>query len=516
MGIFLCADAGRRRVMSRLAEKLDGDLVERVAVRGFRDPSKSAADTLQVTGKLNQLQQLLNQGMPGALLDLPFTPFFMLLLVFVHPAIGAVGFVGAIGLIGLAVFNERLSKAPLQHATSTEQQSQHTLSQLMRQRSAVIGMGMIDGSIARWLGIRRRMTDAQLEAGLPSTIVGATSRSLRLSLQLLVLGVGAYLAIGGHVSAGAIIAGSILMGRALAPIDQIVNGWRSLVLGQRAIKDLDQWVAPYDGELTEDITALPRPEPQLTLDQLVVGAPGSEKPLLSPTDQKFQRGRIIVLLGSSGAGKTTLLQTLAGAWPPHDGSVQLGSRDLHLWPSEDRGRYVGYLPQQVQLLPGTVKDNITRFQPCEPDELFETTKALGCHELILSLHDGYDTKIGEAGALLSAGQAQAIGLARAFFRQPSLLLLDEPTAHLDPALAGALMQQFAQSARQNPEERSFTAIIATHDMRLINAADDVMVIRDRKILTRPRETYMQQISQLRDRRAELAQANQQKTEPSNA
>ncbi|MEM6913474.1 MAG: ATP-binding cassette domain-containing protein, partial [Pseudomonadota bacterium] len=387
---------------------------------------------------------------------------------------------------------------------------------MMRQRSAVIGMGMIRSSVNRWTDIRRQMIDAQLKAGLPSTVIGASSRSLRLSLQLLVLGVGAYLAIGGHVSAGAIIAGSILMGRALAPIDQIVNGWRGLVMGRRAIKEIDLWVADGHNQHIKAPTPLPRPDPQLTLDQLVVGAPGSPKPLLNGVDQKFQRGRIVVLLGASGAGKTTLLETLSGAWPPIDGSVQLGSRDLHLWPSEDRGRYLGYLPQQVQLLPGTVRDNIARFQPNEPDEVFETAKALGCHELFLSLHDGYDTRVGEAGAVLSAGQAQAVGLARAFFRTPPLLLLDEPTAHLDPTLTGALMQQFAKAARLDTDQRPFTAIVATHDMRLINAADDVMFIRDRKVITRPREAYMQQISQLRDRRAEPAQGNQQQSEPRNA
>lgn len=218
---------------------------------------------------------------------------------------------------------------------------------------------------------------------------------------------------------------------------------------------------------------------------------------------------MIALLGPSGSGKTSLLQTMAGAWPTHEGKVRLGGRDIATWNPEDRGRYLGYLPQNVELLTGSVFENIARFTDCEPEAVFSAARAIGGHQMILALPEGYDTQIGQGGTYLSAGQRQVIGLARAFFGNPALLLLDEPTAHLDAALAEGLMARFAALARRPHHERPVTAVIATHDLRLINAADRVMLVRQRKVALMPRERYLQHVSDVRRaRRAQSGQAQE--------
>jgi ABC-type protease/lipase transport system fused ATPase/permease subunit len=400
-----------------------------------------------------------------------------------------------------------MTKEPLAEAQRADLEGQNALSQIVRQRSAIVSMGMVQRSVLRWGELRRKGVSAQLDAGTPAVFIGSSTRALRMALQIAILGVGAFLAVQGYISAGAIIASSIILGRGLAPIDQAVNSWRAVVGAWRAAGEVGEWTDKAMAEENRQVTPMPRPEPQISAQEMVVTVPGAEKPLLQPMSHLFERGRIVAILGASGTGKTSLLQTLAGAWSPLEGAVRLGGRDLHRWSHEDRGRYIGYLPQHVELLRGTVRENIARFTDATAEEVFQAARVAGCHDLIVSLPDGYDTDIGDGGTYLSAGQRQAIGLARAFFGKPPLILLDEPTAHLDSNLSGHLMQGFAEMARQPAEERSVTAFIATHDMRLLNAADDVMIVHERNVLIRPREAYLQQISDLK--RSRLAASRPQ-------
>jgi len=497
MVIYLFADAGRKRVLARAAERLSEAMAEPALRGGLRRHAQSSAETVQAVSNLNQVQQALAQGLPGVIFDLPFVPFFLIILFFVHPLLGAIGLVGAILLVGLAILQERITGEPLKQARAAEQGAQTELTQLVRQRGAVVGMGMADRASQRWFSLRNASMQQSLSAGVPSTFFGSGTRALRMLLQIAILGSGAFLATQGLVSSGAIIASSIVMGRGLAPIDQAVNSWRQLMSTRTAFDELSAWVEDEDMAERVEPTPMPRPEPRLRLEELSIGVPGADEPLLSTVDHHFDRGRIIALLGHSGSGKTSLLQTLAGAWPVRSGTARLGERDLIRWDSTDRGRHIGYLPQHVELLRGTVFENIARFTEASPEAVVEAAQLVGCHQLILGFPDGYDTKIGEGGAYLSAGQRQIVGLARAFFGNPALLLLDEPTAHLDTDLSAKLMQRFAEMSRLPTRERTTTAIVATHDLRLINAADDVMAIRDRKVGIMPRDSYLERVTQLR-------------------
>lgn len=499
--IYIAADGGRKRTLARAGQLL-GDCLDGLTLRrGLAAAAIPSTQTVQAVSHLSRVQGLLLQGAIAPLFDLPFVFLFIPLLWIIHPLLGVVGTVGAVTLVGLAILGDRLSRRAVEDAGKRDQKAQNHLSHMVRQRAAIVSMGMTDRAVGQWQRLRRDGIDTNLDASMSSTFLASTTRSLRQILQIGILGVGALLAVQGHVTAGTIIAGSIIMGRGLAPIDQTVAIWRQVILGRNSWNELTDWIDGKDAQDTplelEAVTAMPRPAPTLKFEEFAVGVPGADQALLPQMTLEMKPGTLVALLGPSGSGKTSLLQSIAGAWPAHHGNVRLGGRDIATWDARDRGRFVGYLPQHVELLTGTVFENICRFTDCQPEDVFDAAQKVGCHEMILSLPKGYDTHVGEGGAHLSAGQRQSIGLARAFFGDPALLLLDEPTAHLDANLAANLMNRFANIARQKPDSRPVTAIIATHDLRLINAADNVMVIKDRKIIISPREDYLRKISDLR-------------------
>ena len=499
--IYIASEGARRRTMTRAGQYLGKSLDGLTLRRGLASAGATSTQTVNAVSNLNRLQGMMLQGSLTPMFDLPFVFFFLGILWVIHPVLGTVGTVGALVLISLAVITDKLSRTEVEDASKRDVRAQNHLSHLVRQRAAIVSMGMSDRAVGHWQKLRRDAADANVESLSKSTYLTATTRSFRQILQVGILGAGAGLAISGHVTPGTIIAGSIIMGRGLAPIDQTVGIWRQVIMARQSWRTLKEWVdAEEPGSVPledEAVTAMPRPEARVQFEEFSIGIPGTDKPLLPQMSLDLDRGEIVALLGPSGSGKTSFLQSCAGAWPAHHGAVRLGGRDIATWDSRDRGRYVGYLPQHVELLTGTVFENISRFTECEADDVFDAAKRIGAHDMILTLPKGYDTMIGEGGVHLSAGQRQIVGLARAMFGNPALLLLDEPTAHLDANLAADLMKFFADLARQPQEERELTAIIATHDLRLINAADKIMIIKDRKIAVSPREEYLRKVSDLR-------------------
>lgn len=508
--IYIAAEAGRKRVLSR-AGRYIGAALDAATLRAGLDDAKSPPTAIMENiGNLAKVQGFFVNATVAPLLDLPFVPFFLLILFLVHPALGVIGLVGAIILLALAIISNNVSTKTIREAAKRESSAQAILGHTARQRAAIVSMGMGERAIQRWRDKRQDAIDESLRAVNSSNYLSAVSRSFRQILQIAILGGGAFLALRQEVSPGAIVAGSIIMGRGLAPIDQSVAIWRVLIQTREAWSDLKTYLSEseshMEAEVDHKITRMPRPAPALKLEDFSVTPPGSEKPLLPQVSFELPRGSITALLGPSGAGKTSLMQTIAGAWAPLSGTARLGGRDIHTWDADDRGRFVGYLPQHVELLTGTVFENIARFTDADPEAVYEAARRAGCHEMILSFPKGYDTPIGERGSYLSAGQRQAVGIARAFFGHPALLLLDEPTAHLDINMVGVMMQQFANIARTPAKDREATYIIATHDLRLINASDQVLVIQNRQVALMPRDEYLKKVSDLNQRR----QAQQQK------
>ncbi|MGV6800865.1 MAG: type I secretion system permease/ATPase [bacterium] len=514
--IYIAADAGRKRVLANAGQNIGSALDAATLRAGLNDAKSPPTAIIENIGNLAKVQGFFVNGTIAPLLDLPFAPLFIGILFMVHPFLGAIGLIGAFILLGLAIIANQASTKTVKEAAMREGAAQAMLGHTARQRAAIVSMGIGERAIQRWRDKRHYAIDESLRAVNTSNYLTSISRSFRQVLQVFILGAGAWLALQHQISSGAIVAGSIIMGRGLAPIDQSVAIWRILIQTRQSWAALKDYLQNSDSVMDPDaehhITRMPRPEPVLKLEEFTVSPPGSEKPLLPQISFELPRGSITALLGPSGAGKTSLMQTIAGAWHPQAGTARLGGRDIHTWDADDRGRFVGYLPQHVELLTGTVFENIARFTQAEPEEVYAAAKQAGCHEMILSFPKGYDTPIGEKAAYLSAGQRQSVGLARAFFGNPALLLLDEPTAHLDINMVGVMMQQFAEIARTPAKERDSTYIIATHDLRLINASDQVLVIQNRQVALMPRDEYLKKVSDLNQRRQAQQQAQQQQAQ----
>lgn len=483
LGIYAAAETGRRRICTLASEELEEKLSERVFAEFDKtyDAGGRLTNDLRVLSRIRAFFQ--NQTVLP-FFDLPFAPFFLLVMFMIHPVIGMLGLAGGLLLLGVAIFAEISARRTNETAASVNSEAFNLASGLSRQRSAIVAMGLTNNALAKWRKTKETARELNLKAGAKETGFSSVTKAGRQMLQILILGAGGALAITQQISPGAIVAGSIILGRALGPIDQIVGSWRGISSARAAWNQIQ--TAIENDEPKAAYTALPRPEAKLKLDRLSIAIPGSREALIRPFSFEVGGGQMIAILGSNGCGKSTLLQTLAGAWSPHSGAVQLGGRDLHAWASEDRGKYVGYVPQDIELLPGTVGENIARMTECEAEPIIDAAKKAGAHDMILSLPQGYETPVGTAGiGSLSAGQRQLIGLARALFGHPVMIVLDEPTANLDPSAVYHAISNLNKVAKSGA-----IILAATHDPKLIAATSSVMVVRDGGILTADTQQYL--------------------------
>lgn len=486
LGIYGAAEAGRRRVCSLAGAELEDLLARRVFAR-FEQSSDGAGELGRDLAAIGRVRGALQAGSVLPFVDLPFAPIFLLVLFLVHPLIGVLGLVGGVLVFGIAFAAEMTTRQSSQISQAALRQASDFAAGLERQRSAMVAMGLVPAAFQRWRAQQEMGQGLSMDAAKADGKFTAISRSTRQVLQICVLGGGAALALAQEISPGAIVAASIILARTLGPIDQIVGGWRNSVQAWSSWKQLRAHLDEVDAE--SGFTPLPRPEAKLALDRLSVTIPGSEHPLIRPFSWQVEGGQLVAVAGGNGAGKTTLLQTLSGAWPAGSGVVRLGGRAMHEWAAADRGRYVGYVPQDVELLPATVSQNIARLADVDSDAVVAAARRAGAHETILSLPEGYDTRIGPGGVHLSAGQRQLIGLARALFGEPALLLLDEPTANLDSAAAPRLVSALVQAA-----EDGCIIIAATHDRRLIEKSCSVLLVRNGEVMAAPAEHFLKLVT----------------------
>jgi ATP-binding cassette, subfamily C, type I secretion system permease/ATPase len=481
LGVYGAAEAGRRRVSALAGKELD-TLLMPLAFSRFETDS-GQPHLARDLGAVQRIQTALQSGSLVPFADLPFAPLFLVVLFLIHPVLGAIGLVGAIVVFAVAVTAELTTRQAGQFSQGALRSAGEFATGLERQRSAMAAMGLVPAAYRRWRANQEAGQGFSLDAAKQDGKFSAISRSTRQVLQICVLGGGAALALSQEISPGAIVASSIILARTLGPIDQIVGSWRNTIQTWTAWKDL---MERLDGtEAEPQYTPLPRPAADLKLDRLSVVVPGAEGPQIRPFSWSANGGQLIAVTGGNGAGKTTLLQTLAGAWQPGSGTISLGGRNLHDWPGPDRGRHVGYVPQDVELLPATVGENIARLGEADSDAIIAAARAAGAHETILALPDSYDTRVGPGGTHLSAGQRQMIGLARALYGDPVLLLLDEPTANLDAAAAPGLVNALRQAA-----ERGAIILAATHDRRVIERATTVLLVRNGDVMAAPAEQFL--------------------------
>ncbi|MDX2233480.1 MAG: type I secretion system permease/ATPase [Hyphomonadaceae bacterium] len=487
--VMALLDALRSRVMARFAMRLDSALVEPVMRANFAARGR-AADGRDFSGvrDLDTLRQGISSPGAIALLDVPWTPFFILICFVVHPAVGILATAGAFAIFAAAWLNERESRSGVREITQTAPLFYGGLEADLRVSETARAMGMEPALVGRRLREREGLVALQTRTAFVAAHFGSAIKFLRMVLQSATLGLGAYLAVQQEISAGAIIAVTILTSRAFAPIEQVVSGWKPTQQAWLAYRSLEKALESFAP--ASQRTTLPRPTGRVDLDKIFVRHPGAERPAVAGATIAFAAGEIIGIIGPSGAGKSTLARVIANACEPTAGVVRLDGARYQDWSPEQLAAAMGYLPQAVDLMPGTVAENIRRFLPVTretagvmSERVIAAAVSAGVHDLILALPKAYDTPVGAGGKGLSFGQAQRIGLARALFGDPQVLVLDEPNAHVDEDGEQALI-----NAIKGAKSRGASVFVVAHRARLINEADTLVVMREGLVLeVGPRE-----------------------------
>ncbi|MGI4846989.1 MAG: type I secretion system permease/ATPase [Janthinobacterium lividum] len=469
LGLMMVFDYLRARLQgvagNLIAEQLS-PLVARVmliktARRTERVPSEGLRDVAALRA-LFSAQGLL------ALFDTPWAVVYLLVIWLAHPVLGMGAIAAAVLMLALAVLNDRLTRRDIETLQKEAAKSTRYLESSMQNAEVVQSLGMGDALIGRWRQLNAGVTALQRPSSHKSVAMAALTRSTRQWVQVLMQALGAYLVITGEGTPGILVATTILLGRALAPVEQVVGSWRVLAEGRAAFKRLAQLLEAQDAQPVR--MSLPAPTGMLVARNLVYRPPHSERLVLGGVSLALAKGESLAVIGPSGAGKSTLVRLLTGVWKPSAGDVRLDHVDLAQWPREELGPYLGYVPQDVELFAGTIAENIARLGAVDAEQVVAAAKRAGVHELVLALPDGYDTSVDMMGMMLSPGQRQRIALARALYGAPRLLVLDEPNSNLDGAGEQALATALAALKGE------VTVIVVTHRQALVQQVDKILML----------------------------------------
>ena len=483
-------DIVRGRVLLRIGEHFDSRFSGRVHGAVLRLPllARMPGDGLQPLRDLDNVRGFLSGQGPTALFDLPWMPLYLGICFLFHVWIGVTALVGALVLVSLTVLSNILSQKPIRETIASNMIRNGLLEASRRNAEVVQAMGLGGRLEARWGRANADYLVANRKAGDIAGGLGSLSRTLRLMLQSAILGVGAWLVIEQQATGGVMIASSIMMGRALAPVDLAIASWKPFLMARQSwarLQDLFAKIPP-----APDVMDLPAPTVDLRVEGVTILPPGEKRPTVTGISLAVQAGSALGIIGPSGSGKSTLARALVGAWTPAGGKVRLDGASLEQWDREALGRHIGYLPQGVELFDGTIAENIARFEEdAEPDAIVAAARAAGAHELILRFEEGYQTRIGEGGSALSAGQRQRIGLARALYGSPFLVVLDEPNANLDVEGEAAVVRAIA-----GVRERGGIAVVIVHRPSAIGVIDRVLVMENgRQKAFGPRDEVLSQV-----------------------
>lgn len=462
----------RTFVLIRVGAQLDMKLNRRVYTAAF-EASLKHGDTNagQALKDLTNIRQFLTGNALFAFFDAPWFPIYLFVIFMFHPALGVFALCGTTILIILAYINEKISHQPLADANSVAVASTNLATNNLRNAEVIEAMGMLPNLQSRWYQLHSRFLNLQAEASEKSGIVTALSKSSTVALQSMMLGLGALLVLDNSITPGMMIAGSILLGRAIAPVQLLISVWRQIggtrSAYERLVKLLDDNPARKAG------MALPKPQGQITVENVTAAPPGSKVPVIKGLSFSLPAGEILGIIGPSGSGKSTLARLLVGVWPAAAGKVRLDGADVYLWNKDELGPHVGYLPQDIELFAGSVSENIARFGEVHAEKVILAAKRAGVHEMILNMPEGYDTQLGDGGAGLSGGQKQRLGLARAMYDDPSLIVLDEPNSNLDDTGEQALL-----AAIIDLRKRGKTIVLITHRTNILSATNKLLLLHD--------------------------------------
>jgi len=465
-------EAVRSFVLVRVGARLDLQLNARVFTAAFeRNLVKSGSNAAQSLGDLATVRQAFTGAALLALMDAPWMPIYLVVIFIFSVPLGVFALVGALLLVALALVNERISHPPLDEAQKLGMHASTMASNHLRNAEVIEAMGMLPQIRGRWFELHLQFLRKQALASDRAGLMGGLTKFVRITMQSLVLGFGALLTIKGEMTAGMMIASSILVGRALAPVELLIGNWKQILSAQAAYGRLQELLSAHPARKSG--MPLPPPTGDVSLYAVSAVAPGTRNLILNNVNLSIKAGEVVAVIGPSAAGKSSLARLLVGVWPAASGTVRLDGADLYQWNKDDLGPYIGYLPQDIELFAGTVAENIARFGEIVPDKVIKAARLAGMHELILQFPQGYDTPLADAGSSLSGGQRQRLGLARALYGEPSFIVLDEPNSNLDDMGEKALLESIKEL-----KARGKTVVLITHQLSFLMVVDKILAMHE--------------------------------------
>ena len=460
----------RSQVVVRVGAQMDMRINQRVYTAAFEhNLRRTGINAGQALGDLTTIRQFVTGPGLFAFFDAPFFPIYLAVIFMFSVEMGILALCGSVLLVALAWINERVSHGPLKEANTMAVVSGQQATNNLRNAEVIEAMGMLPALRNRWYGMHDKFLRLQAEASQKAGMVTSMTKFSRLALQSLILGLGALLVIDNKITPGMMIAGSILMGRALAPVEQLIGAWKQVSGVRSAYERLRDLLGANPAR--EAGMSLPAPKGALALEGVLAAPPGVQAPVLKGVSFALEPGQVLGVIGPSASGKSTLARLMVGVWPAASGKVRLDGADVYQWNKDELGPHLGYLPQDIELFSGTISENIARFGEVDPQKVVQAATLAGVHELVLRLPKGYDTPLGDGGAGLSGGQKQRIGLARALYGLPRLIVLDEPNSNLDDAGERALTAALSQL-----KALGRTVVLVTHRPALLGVADKVLLL----------------------------------------
>lgn len=480
--ILAVLDALRGLLLVKVSDWLEARLAPDLLNDAVATRLRTGEASVQGLRDLTTFRQFMCGSGITSLFDAPWTPIFLLTLYLLHPLLGGFALVGTIALVVLGWVNDQVTARPLQESNAAARKALSVAESGVRNAEVVEAMGLGPGLSAMWWKAQAKALALQGSTSNLGGVIASLSRFIRMALQVGILALGAFLALTAEITPGVMIAGSILMGRALAPVEGSISTWRSALAARNAYDRVCDRLALAPRTTMQ--TQMPKAEGRLSIDGLILAYPGQAAPVLKGISLNLEPGTFLGVIGPTASGKTTLARAIVGTLAGQRGTVRLDGVNMVEWQAAERGPQVGYLPQDIELFEGTIKSNIARLQDGDDESVVKAARLGGCHEMILSLPQGYETEIGDGGAILSGGQRQRIGLARALYGDPALLVLDEPNASLDTDGERALVE-----ALQALKKTGATVVLIAHRPATLRNADMIVVMRDGAIVQRgtPRE-----------------------------
>ena len=462
----------RTRLMIRISLRIDWDIAARVFDTSFRRyVARKDVDVHQVLGDVVQLRQFLTGAPLLALMSAPYAIIFIFIGWAFHPYLAIFILVATLIQLVAAYATSRITTPALREANNASAEAKRLAAQSLRQSDTALALGMQTAIRQRWFQKHQNFLGLQVNASESAGLVGGFTTYLSHALPSLQIALACYLAIEGHITGGMVIAATFLLTRAISPIKQVMGSWSSIQSAKQSLERLNAMVA--EDEVVAERMPLPAPLGVLDVRELVAQPGAAKRPIIFNLNFSAKPGQVLALLGPSAAGKTSLIKLLVGLWEPNRGYVRLDGAEIAPWIRDDLGKYVGYVPQDIEMFEGTVAENIARLGPVDPDKVVAAAKAIGMHEIILSFPNGYETKLSETGHALTGGQKQRLAIARAVYDNPVYLVFDEPNANLDDDGERALTKLI-----QDLKARNALVVFSSHRPKLLGVADLALVLKD--------------------------------------